>query len=461
MAGPSVTHTFSNSTTADATQVNTNFTDLINGATDGTKDYTINALTCQGAATLNGNVTLGNATADDITFTGSLASSVPIKTTFSYDLGSATIGLRSIYLGSNDSAARSVRLIAGAVGTSYTFTLPTGAGTSRYRLETDGAGVTSWHPVRRSSSDLHNISLSTSVAANALTITLKSADGTDLSATNPADIVFRSSTAATGTAVTRSVTSNLTLTVSSGSTLGTVSGQQSYLYVYALDSAGTVELAVSGMNYTDEGALQSTTAEGGAGAADSATTIYSATARTNVPIRLLGRIEITETTAGTWASNSTGVALWPFEKTGRMQNTWTGVVGLASTDTAIVRFDTNALQTGSGTYYSVSSSATNGTVWTILENGVYTISISLRNATGGLYVGVLRNGSGTQLTNTASGFALATDNGYIAFWTTVAASPTGGATTVLLNRGDTIRIGMDTGVGAFSTTFITITRVGD
>jgi hypothetical protein len=61
MAAPSVTYTFSNSTTADATEVNTNFTDIINGITDGTKDLTINLLTVNGAASFNGNVTLGNA----------------------------------------------------------------------------------------------------------------------------------------------------------------------------------------------------------------------------------------------------------------------------------------------------------------------------------------------------------------------------------------------------------------
>lgn len=124
MAGPSVTYSFSNSTTADATQVNQNFTDLINGMTDGTKDFSINALTCAGAATFNGNVTLGNATGDDITVTGSLASTVNIKTTYSYDIGSATIGLKRIYFGSNDSAARSVGVRAGVVTASYVLDLP-------------------------------------------------------------------------------------------------------------------------------------------------------------------------------------------------------------------------------------------------------------------------------------------------------------------------------------------------
>ena len=97
MANISVSNTFSNSTTADASQVNTNFTDIINGTSDGTKDFSISALTVGGTATLNGNVALGNASADDLTITASLASSIPIKTTFSYDVGSATLGLKSIY----------------------------------------------------------------------------------------------------------------------------------------------------------------------------------------------------------------------------------------------------------------------------------------------------------------------------------------------------------------------------
>lgn len=130
MAAPSVTYSFSNSTTADATQVNQNFTDLINGLSDGTKDLTINALTCAGAVTLNGNVSLGNGTPDDITISGSLASSIAIKTTYSYDVGTSTIGLKSIYFGSDDSAARTVRLIGPTVATSSkTVTLPKETGT--------------------------------------------------------------------------------------------------------------------------------------------------------------------------------------------------------------------------------------------------------------------------------------------------------------------------------------------
>jgi hypothetical protein len=73
MAGPSVTYTFTNGTTADGTQVSQNFTDLINGLTDGTKDLNINALTAAGTATLNGNIILGNAIGDTVTVNGVFA----------------------------------------------------------------------------------------------------------------------------------------------------------------------------------------------------------------------------------------------------------------------------------------------------------------------------------------------------------------------------------------------------
>ena len=45
MASPSVTYSFTNGTSADATQVNQNFTDIINAMTDGSKTFSIDALT--------------------------------------------------------------------------------------------------------------------------------------------------------------------------------------------------------------------------------------------------------------------------------------------------------------------------------------------------------------------------------------------------------------------------------
>ena len=136
--------------------------------------------------------------------------------------------------------------------------------------------------------------ITASVAANALTVTL-----------NPTTLDFRSATLTSGTVVSRLISSAISVVVSSGSTLGTVSAQQSRIVVLALDNAGTVELAVvniaGGNNLTETG-LISTTAEGGAGAADSASTIYSTTARSNVAYRVVGYVESTQATAGTWAT---------------------------------------------------------------------------------------------------------------------------------------------------------------
>jgi len=52
-----------------------------------------------GATTLDGAVTLGNATGDDITFTGRLASDIIPKTDLAYDLGSATLGFNTLHIG--------------------------------------------------------------------------------------------------------------------------------------------------------------------------------------------------------------------------------------------------------------------------------------------------------------------------------------------------------------------------
>ena len=136
--------------------------------------------------------------------------------------------------------------------------------------------------------------ITASVATSALTVTL-----------NPCSLAFRSSTLTSGSTVTRTVSTAISMTVSSGSTLGTVSAQQSRIIVLAIDNAGTVELAVvniSGGTQLDETNLISTTAEGGAGAADSASTVYSTTARTSLAYRVIGYIESTQATAGTWAT---------------------------------------------------------------------------------------------------------------------------------------------------------------
>ena len=59
---------------------------------------TVTTLNATGATTLDGAVTLGNAAADDITVTGSVASNLVPKTDDTYDLGSATKRWNKIWL---------------------------------------------------------------------------------------------------------------------------------------------------------------------------------------------------------------------------------------------------------------------------------------------------------------------------------------------------------------------------
>jgi hypothetical protein len=153
---------------------------------------------------------------------------------------------------------------------------------------------------------LNNIGIAASVAASALTIALKTADGsTDGSGGDPIGIWFRSSTLTTGSILGRTVTAALSIVVPSGATLGHNDALSDHIYLYAIDNAGTIELAVSSSNHWDEGQRITTTAIGTG--SDDAATMYSTTSRTNVAFRLIGRLLSNQTTAGTWDAAITEV----------------------------------------------------------------------------------------------------------------------------------------------------------
>ncbi len=204
-----------------------------------------------------------------------------------------------------------VTIIAPTLAQDWALTLPPDDGTSGQYLQTDGSGVTTWQTisgVQDSPLDLKNYSIATSVSSNALTIALKDKAGSDPSSGSPVNIAVRSATATSGTYNIRSVTGALSLVISSGSTLGHIDGKFAYIYVYVLDNAGTLELVASSTRYDDR-SIQTTTAEGGSGAADSITGLYSTSARSNVPVRFIGRLASVQTTAGTWAAQMQEVSI--------------------------------------------------------------------------------------------------------------------------------------------------------
>jgi len=174
------------------------------------------------------------------------------------------------------------------------------------------ASVSALSGIPTGAADIVNVGLSASVGSSALTIAMTQADGSTncASGTGACKLSFRSATATSGLYNQRSVTGALSLVISSGSTLGHTSGNVHRIYVYALDNAGTVELAASTRLYMEK-SIVTTTAEGGAGGADSPGLIYSTTARSNVPIRLIGMLTSTQTTAGTWAAAPSEITLHP------------------------------------------------------------------------------------------------------------------------------------------------------
>ena len=169
---------------------------------------------------------------------------------------------------------------------------------------------------RTNSYDVSNYEISLSSNTGALTIALKDAAGSDPSASSPVVIGFRSATGTSGAFTSLARDSALSLVLSSGSTLGFASGETGNVYIGAVDDDGSeanMELIASRQMYKEEN-LQSCTAEGGAGAADSKSVIYSTTAQSSRPIRWLAKLTITPATAGTWdTSDIDQFQLLPFE----------------------------------------------------------------------------------------------------------------------------------------------------
>jgi len=170
-------------------------------------------------------------------------------------------------------------------------------------------------------------SVTATVAGNALTVGLQ-----------PCALSFRNATLTNGVAANYSIASALSLTVPTGATFGSSSGTQCQIAILALNNVGTISLGVVNMSggvNLDETTLVSTTAISGTACANNV--IYSATALTNVPFRVVGYLTATETTAGIWATAPTlvqgegGVAMTSMQSLGNGQQTWQTVTRVSGT----------------------------------------------------------------------------------------------------------------------------------
>jgi hypothetical protein len=131
-------------------------------------------------------------------------------------------------------------------------------------------------------------------------------------------VAFRNATLATGNYVTRTISAALSLTISSGSTMGFASGVAGRLWIVLFDDGGTLRFGaincLSGTNIYPLGQLPraSSTAEGGAGAADSAQVFYTASAVTSKAYVIVGYCDYESglATAGTWNASPTHIQLF-------------------------------------------------------------------------------------------------------------------------------------------------------
>jgi hypothetical protein len=221
-------------------------------------------------------------------------------------------------------------------------------------------------------------SISASVASNALTVGL----------TGPTALPFRNPTLANGAPVVGAIAASLSLIVPSGATLGTVSGQQANLALLVAYNGGSPVLCVAnvagGLDLSETNLINPTTISAGA---TSASTIYSASSvSANSPYRVVGYVQITEASAGTWATAPTLVQGVGGEAFSAMQSlgfgqTWQSVVGSRAVGT---------------TYYNTTSRpifvAINATGSTTGWNPILTVN------------GIAIPGSGNNWTNAPAAF---------------------------------------------------------
>jgi len=151
----------------------------------------------------------------------------------------------------------------------------------------------------------YNMSLSSSVSSNQLTVTLKAADGSDLSAANPAYVWFKNIPAATGTMTRRTITSNLTLVLFAGDTLSHLNNGVSNMTFHIAWNTTTNALAlgVSAQEVFSDTYQNLVRNNNITTPATIGNFIYTNSIQGNFPTRMIGMATSQQPTAGQWTVN--------------------------------------------------------------------------------------------------------------------------------------------------------------
>ena len=203
---------------------------------------------------------------------------------------------------------------------------------------------------------VENLTITTSRTGNAETIALKTLAGNDPSVADPIRIGFND---ASGGFSVLEITAATSIVLSSGSTLGATNATIFRVWLVAFNDSGTFRLGAIKCALTDgvyglqDNVIESSTAEGGTGTADSSGVIYTGTAVTSKVMRVLGYLEYTLTTAGTWVTAPSLVAI--YAQGGRLPGETVQVrrnqTGAVATDTVHIPSDDTIPQSTEGTQF--------------------------------------------------------------------------------------------------------------
>lgn len=166
-------------------------------------------------------------------------------------------------------------------------------------------------------SPMVNGTISVTVTSNAMTISLKTLAGANPSASDVlwANIAFNA--AGVGNYVPVPLTSALSITVPAGASLGTVNGQANRIWIgFYQDGSNNPQLAVYNSLNASAPSIVSWNENAGAtftaitSGATSSQTWYGSAAATGRAFRIIGYVESTQTSAGTWASSPSFIQLF-------------------------------------------------------------------------------------------------------------------------------------------------------
>lgn len=321
------------------------------------------------------------------------------------DIPSAGARVDMVYDSTANSAAGAWILISGSGGSAFATNTQAATATST----TVALTPANLAQERGFSNDpFINLSIGTvSASAGALTIPLKGVDGNDWSASNIGYVTYRSSTVTSGAVSQLALVAASSFVISSGSTFGATNNVPFVLYLVSFNDAGTFRpgailcTTLSSTTLTQyplfAWGIASSTAEGGAGAADGAQTLYTGTAVTSKAYRVLAKLyyESGLAAVGTWVAPTRVELFGPGSSLpGQVLQAPEDIVTSSSTTTTAIPLDDTVPQNTEGAQFHTIS-ITPSSAANLLEpewqgegsasaNGAYTMGLFQDSTVGAI-----------------------------------------------------------------------------